>query len=157
MPALNIMAIQASVSNSGSSSSAPSRIRPNRVAAITTASTRNASAATTKNQPKVPTVQARPDSPKRASEPLASTPHSTTATTPATPTPSTTRSTGWVAGRCPIRPVMPSSWADRPYRRAGTPQDAGQAATVAASSASTAAFQAGLVDRQPSSSMPRRQ
>ena len=176
MPVLNIMATQASVLNSGSSSSAPSRIRPNFVAAMITESTRKASAATTKNQPKVSMTQASPDSPKPAREPRASTPHATTASTPLTLSASTVRSirpTAWSRHLPAHGHPCPSCWAGgrrtaisrepaRPDRADGSAAGsgaagAGQAGTAAASSASTCRFQSGLLARQPSSSMPRRQ
>ncbi|CAM4525053.1 hypothetical protein NONI108955_43060 [Nocardia ninae] len=57
MPALNIMAIQARLLNSGFESSFPSRIRPKRLTAITTQSTRKTSAETTNSQSKLPSTQ----------------------------------------------------------------------------------------------------
>ena len=51
MPALNIIATQETVRNSGSSSSRPSGMSPNRLAASQMTNTTNALAVVTKSQP----------------------------------------------------------------------------------------------------------
>ncbi|GAA4893989.1 hypothetical protein GCM10023237_10320 [Streptomyces coeruleoprunus] len=89
MPALNIIAIQARLPNSGSASSRPSRISPNLLKAITRHSTRKVSAATTKSQPKLSRTQDRPVEDALSKESLPSQAHRTTAATAATPIPTT--------------------------------------------------------------------
>lgn len=89
MPALNIIAIHARLVNSGSESSAPSLIRPKRLRAITTHSTRKVSAATTKSQAKLDSTHRRAvdDALSKESSPRVA--QAATATTAATPIPMT--------------------------------------------------------------------
>ena len=59
MPALNIIAIQEMVRNSGRSSSRPSGIRPYLLAASQITYTTNADASSTNSQPRLPVTQPR--------------------------------------------------------------------------------------------------
>ena len=89
MPALNIIAIHDTVRNSGSSSSAPSGMLPNRPIASQITKTTNADASRTKSQPMLCTVQssAVPDAVPRVSvlrKPQARKARAITAVTPNT-------------------------------------------------------------------------
>ncbi len=68
MPALNIIAIQETVRNSGSSSSRPSGMLPNRLAASQITNTTNALAVVTNSQPvsAITQVSAVPDARREA-------------------------------------------------------------------------------------------
>ncbi len=101
MPALNIIAIHARLPNSGSASSLPSRIRPNRLKAMRKHSTRKTSAATTNSQPKLPSTQFSAVSVTDSKFFLPSAAQATTASTAATPAPTRTRSGG---GSCAASP-----------------------------------------------------
>ncbi len=92
MPALNIIAIHARFVNSGSESSAPSRIRPNRLIARTTHMTRKTSAAITNSQAKLASTQANAVLDAVSKESLPSAAQATTASTAITPMATTARS-----------------------------------------------------------------
>ena len=109
MPALNIIAIQARLVNSGSESSAPSLIRPYRLIARTTHSTRKVSAATTKSQAKLSRTQASAVEEALSKELLPSAAQATTATTASTPMVITVRS-----GEGPGSPGGPSGGVPEP-------------------------------------------
>lgn len=85
IPALNIIAIHARLVNSGSESSAPSLIRPYRLIARTTHSTRKTSAATTKSHAKLFRTHASAVEEALSNELLPSAAQPTTATTASTP------------------------------------------------------------------------
>src|ERR1700712_4450026 len=92
MPALNIIAIQDTVRNSGSSSSRPSGMAPNLLTANQSTKITNADDVTTKSQPVFSMVQvsAAPDTLLR--EGVLTKPHTRNATAMAAVTPKTTQS-----------------------------------------------------------------
>ena len=79
IPALNIIATQDTVRNSGRSSSVPSRIRPKRLKARTIANTRKTAVASTNTQPKVAITQLSTSSATVPRDSVSRTPHRTNA------------------------------------------------------------------------------
>ena len=152
MPALNIIAIQDTVRNSGSSSSRPSGIAPNLLTANHSTKITNADDVTTKSQPVFSMVQvsAEPDTLLR--DGVLTKPHTRKPTAIAAVTPNTTQSmprlracssssTGTSSAGCGITPPDPV-WSARTTRRRfrGSGGSSGRSMSGLASVVTAAAF-----------------
>src|SRR6187402_3493447 len=93
MPALNIIAIHEIVLNSGSSSSRPSGMEPNRLTANQSTNSTNADDVTTNNQPVFSIVQVSAEPDTLFSDGVLTNPHTRKPSAMTAVTPNTTQST----------------------------------------------------------------